>query len=102
MPFPVIKGNKDVITLFIYHNFNNSMSSSSFPTGLKYADARPVFEKDEKTDQENHRPISILPNISKVYERLMYDQLCPYFNEIFLNYSVVLIKVVMYSNAYYL
>ena len=30
IPVPIIKGNKDVIVMFIHHNFNNSLSSSSF------------------------------------------------------------------------
>ena len=32
----IIKGNKDVTALFIYHNFNNSLSGFSFLTILKY------------------------------------------------------------------
>ena len=52
-PVSIIKRNKDVLALFIYHNFNNSLSGSSFPTVLKYADIRPVFKKDDKTDKEN-------------------------------------------------
>ena len=83
IPDPIIKGNKDVIALFIYHNFNNSLSSSTFPTGLKYANVTLVFKKDGKTDKEKNKPISILPNISKVYGKLIYDRLYPYFNEIF-------------------
>ena len=49
---------------------DNSLSSSTFPTALKYADVEPVFKKDGKTDKEIYRPISILPNLSKAYERL--------------------------------
>ena len=90
---PIIKGNKNIIVLFIHHNFNNSLSSSSFLPGLKYADVRPIFKKDDKNDKENYRPISILPNISKIYEGLMYDQLYPDFNEIFPN-------LVFFHNGY--
>ena len=54
-----------------------------FPAALKYADVRPVFQKDDKTDKENYRPIIILPNLSKVYERPMYDQMYPLFDQIF-------------------
>ena len=39
-----------------------------------------IHKKDDKTDKENYRPISILPNLSKVYERLMYNQIYPYFD----------------------
>ena len=83
IPVKIIKENKDVISFYVFHNFNNALSSCSFPTALKYADVRPAFKKDDKTDKENYRPISILPNLSKVYERLMYDQMYPFFDQIF-------------------
>ena len=59
-----IKGNKYIVAFFIHHNFNNSLSSSTFPTALKYADVKPVFKKDGKTNNENYRPISIVKPIS--------------------------------------
>ena len=83
IPVKVIRENIDIVAYFIYNNFNNSLSSFIFPTELKYADIKPVFKKDDKTNKENYRPISIPPNLSKIYERLMYDQLYPYFNKIF-------------------
>ena len=39
------------------------------------ADISPVFKKGDITSKENYRPISTLPNMSKVFERLMYDQI---------------------------
>lgn len=45
---------------------------------------RPSFTKDDKTDTENYRPIIILPNLSKLYKRLMFDQLHPFFDQLFL------------------
>ena len=83
MTVKVIKGNKDIVAFFIHYNFNNSLSSSTFPTALKYADVKPVFKKDDKTNKGNYRPISILPTLSKVYERLIYNQMYPYFNKLF-------------------
>ena len=83
IPVKVIRENIDIVAYFIHNNFNNSLSSFIFPTGLKYADIKPVFKKDDKTNKENYRPISTLPNLSKIYERLMDDQLYPYFNKIF-------------------
>ena len=50
---------------------------------MKCADVIPIHKKDDKTDKENYRPISILPNLSKVYERLMYNQIYPYFDTLF-------------------
>ena len=78
IPNKVIK-----FSYFLYHNFNNSLSNSPFPAPLEYADVRPTYKKDNKTDKTNYRPISILPNISKVYERLMHNQLYPYFDNVY-------------------
>ena len=50
---------------------------------MKYAGVTPIHKKDDKTDKENYRPISVLPNLSKVYERLMYNQIYPYFERLF-------------------
>ena len=46
---------------------------------MKYAEVTPIHKKDDKTDKENYCSISILPNLSKVYERVMYNQIYPYF-----------------------
>ena len=83
IPVKVIKGNKDIVAFFIHHNFNNSLSSFTFPIALKYAGVKPVFKKDDNTNKENHRPISILPTLRKVYERLIYNQMYPYFDKLF-------------------
>ena len=50
---------------------------------LKYADVKSVLKKDDKRDKENYRSISILPSFSKVYERLIYNQMYPYFDKPF-------------------
>ena len=83
IPVRIIKENIDIVSYFLYHNFNNSLSCSTFPTAMKYAEVTPIHKKDDKTDKENYRPISILPNLSKVYERLMYNQIYPYFQTLF-------------------
>ena len=40
------------------------------------------IKKDDKTDKTNYRPISILPNQSKVYQRLMYNQIYSFFDSV--------------------
>ena len=75
VPVKLIKLNKDLFSHFICHNFNNSLFSSNFPSNLKAADILPTHKKNGKSDIENYRPISILPTLSKTYERCMYDQM---------------------------
>ena len=49
-----------------------------FPDSLKFADITPVHKKDETTNKENYRPVSVLPLISKIFKRIIYDQLSEY------------------------
>ena len=49
-----------------------------FPDSLKFGDITPVHKKDEITNKENYRPISVLPLISKIFERIIHDQLSEY------------------------
>ena len=60
IPVKVIKENKDIVAFFIHYNLSNLLSSFTSPTALKYADVKPVFKKDDISDNENYRPISIL------------------------------------------
>ena len=55
-----------------------------FPENLKLSDIVPVFKKLDPTDKTNFRPVSVLPLLSKVFEKIMYDQLYEY-AETFLN-----------------
>ena len=83
----IIKENKDLVSYFIYNNFNNALSSSQYPNGLKYADVTPVFKKDDKSDKSNYRPISILPNLSKVYKQIIQNQIYPFLKKNFSKYQ---------------
>ena len=50
----------------------------SFPGSLKLENIIPVHKEDEPTDKENYKPVSILPLLSKTFERLICDQLKEY------------------------
>ena len=57
---------------------NDALSQGIFPDSLKLANTMPVHKKDEATDKENYRPVSVLPLFSKIFEKVIYDQLSPY------------------------
>ena len=50
-----------------------------FPPGLKVADVTPVCKNKSKNSKDNYSPVSILSNISKIYERCIYDQIQVFF-----------------------
>ena len=75
MPTKIIKQNADIFSEFFFVNINHSINNSTLPEQLKWADVKPVFKKNPRNDKENYRPVNILPNISKIYERCFYTQL---------------------------
>ena len=91
IPTKIIKENMDIISNIFYDNINQCFSKSFFPDGLKRAEVIPVFKKDIKKDsknlKENYRPVSILPNITKIYETCLYNELSSYFADIFSDYQ---------------
>ena len=59
---------------------NQSLHKGIFPTRLKLAKVIPLYkDKGEEHLFENYRPISLLSTISKIYERVVFDQLYEFF-----------------------
>ena len=69
-----IKKNYDMFSEFLFANFNDIILTSPFPEQLKYAEVKPVFKKDSCKDERNYRLVSILSNISKIYERKRFKK----------------------------
>ena len=75
IPFKIIKDNTYIFTNFILHNFDICIVDGKCPDQLKKDEVSPVFKKGNLNDKTNYQPVSILPSLSKIYERLIYNQL---------------------------
>ena len=67
---------------FVFHDFNNLLFDVTLPSELKNADVITIFRKKDSNNVENYRPVSIFPNLLKIYERYLYNQMYIYFNHI--------------------
>ena len=63
---------------------NLPISFGRFPDACKIAKLKPLFKKGSKTDPKNYRPISLLPLMSKVLERIVYEQTMEFLDKHFL------------------
>ena len=83
------KDDTPVIALPIAQLCNLSIKHSSFPDAGRIPKVKPIFKKGSRTDPKNHRPISLLPLISKVFEKIIHDQNQNYLaeNEILYKYQ---------------
>ena len=59
---------------------NQSLKTGIFPEALKIAKVKPLYKKGDNFCLNNYRPISLLPTISKIFERVMFTQLYSYLN----------------------
>jgi len=75
LPTFLYKSCSDLLCPIIAELFNQSVSSGVFPNCLKIARVVPIFKRGDATLVSNYRPISSLPILSKIFEKLMAKQL---------------------------
>ena len=87
IPTKVIKNNSDIFADFFFLSLNNCIVSSVFPSNFKNAEITPLHKKDSKNTESNYRPVRILSNISKIYEKCIFSQISNYFEKILSRYQ---------------
>lgn len=75
IPGKFISMAHDSFTRFMTDMINASFALSCFPYAFKLAQVTPVFKGGDKVSVSNYRPISILPNLSKVLEKAACTQI---------------------------
>ena len=71
----MLKSTIDVHASLLTKIINASIRNGCFPDELKAAEVTPIFKKNDDLDKENYRPVSVLPHVSKIIERVMYIQI---------------------------
>ena len=87
LPTRLIKDNSDIFAKVIIENFNADLENSNFSEEYKVADKKTVFKKGNRSDKTSYRPVSILLNLSKIYERCIFNQMNKYFQNILSKYQ---------------
>ena len=83
IPVKILKGNEEFFAEQIYLQFNEGIFVSKYPSNFKFANITPAFKQGSRNLKDNYRPISILPVVSKIFEKLMCKQLSTHFENIF-------------------
>ena len=81
IPTKILKDSCQVIAPFLADIFNFSITSNMFPDDLKVGKVSSVHKSGDRDDLNNYRPITLLPTIVKVFERLLYNQMYTYLPE---------------------
>ena len=80
IPTKLVKRFDNLIVNYLQKNLNNCLKKGTFPNDFKKAVVYPTHKKNCKTKKTNYRPIITLLNLSKIPERLLYDQVYTYFS----------------------
>ena len=80
-PSYFIKVAGHVLTSHLTHVFALTFNFGIFPDALKIAAMTPVYKSDDKSKVTNYRPISVLPCLSKVLEKLIKARLISFFEK---------------------
>lgn len=78
IPVSFLKTAKQILSPIISHLINLCFEQGTFPTALKQAVITPVYKSGSRADSSNYRPISVLPSLSKVVERVINQRMINY------------------------
>ena len=77
----------DIISPVLAEIFNISISSGAYPSELKISKITAIFKCDDETDALNYRPISLLSNFNKIFEKIMYNRMVSFVEQHSILYS---------------
>lgn len=87
IPVKDLKENENIFAEQITLQFNEDIRSSKYTESFKLANIRRAFKQGSRSLKNNYRPITILPLISKIFEKFICKQLLNHFNNIFLKFQ---------------
>ena len=100
IPIKLLMDTCDISSSYITTIYNNSITNSCYPSPLKWTDITPVHKKGDRSLKSNYRPISILPSVSKIFERIIHEQILIFVEQYLSPYLCGFRKG--YSTQYYL
>ena len=74
-PTQLLKRSCDIISPVLANFLNKSVSLGVYPSKLKMSKVIPVYKADDETDACNYRPISLLSNFNRIFEKIMYNRM---------------------------
>ena len=81
IPANILRDNRDINSKYLFKFYKESVRSGEFPNTMNMAEITPSHKKDDRTKKDNYRPVSILPSVSKILEKNMYEDINKFMND---------------------
>ena len=78
----LVKEFSYLFSKYIASSINRCITGGTFVNAFKKSEVRPIYKEDKRTEKSNYRPTSVLSDVSKIYERCIYEQMYSYFDKI--------------------
>ena len=79
LPMDILKRSNDIVSNYLCNIYNNAKNNELYPISLKVGTVTPINKKSTQTLlKKDQRPVSLIPIVSKLYERNMYDEIYSY------------------------
>lgn len=86
-PTQLLKSSCNIISPVLSYIFNLSVILGVYPSKLKISKITPIYKSDDETDPSNYRPISLLSNFNRIFEKLLYFRMKEFIDKNNLLYS---------------
>ena len=87
IPVKILKQNADIFGNWICYFFNVCVDKGTFSSVRKHANITPVFKKGYRVSKETCRLVSILLVISKIFVKLLCNQISPFVDQFLSKYQ---------------
>ena len=81
IPIIFIHEDTDIFACFLAESLKGAIKTYNFLNCLKLANITSLHQKERKDNKENYRPVGILPTLSKILQRILFEQMSVYFHQ---------------------
>ena len=67
------------VSIILTNLYNHCLTEGTYPSAFKIANITPVFKRNSRTEISNYRPISVLSNLSKIFESIIFKRVKSFF-----------------------
>ena len=95
IPTKLVEEFGHLFSRYIATSINRCITGGTISNAFKKAVVRPIYKKHGRNEKSNYRPISVLSNVFRIYERCIYEQMYSHLDKIFSKSNTIFVKTLI-------